>query len=217
MNDDELEQIRLHSAGATVRHNSPFTNLNSYQNENEINQEFRNNWVIPFYFNLNNTDNEWINNMVKLYPKITDEVILKNLGDFNWRTRSTGAFFTALKNKKEFIEIIGTHLLKSEVCYAGRTYAKTLAFFNEDHGNEYLEKYLKYYLKQKSLYFDQAAVLISIKYLDKINGTNKVENHLSDWKEYISDKPHFEENLGITEFESEIEVIKKIISIADKG
>ena len=128
MEDDKLNNaIKLHSAGATAKHMSPFENLKSYQYEIEMNQSFREKWVIPFYFKLHRNDNEWINKIVEVYQEISDEVILKNLGEFNWRTRSTGAFFASIKDKKEYIDIIGTHLIKSEVCYSGKTNAKVLA------------------------------------------------------------------------------------------
>jgi len=189
MKDKNLEEsIRLHIAGATVRHQSPFENLESYKNEIEVDQDFREKWVIPFYMKLSKTNEEWINKVAGIYHEISDEVILKNLGDFNWRTRSTGAFFAAVKGKKELIDIIGIHLLKSEVCYAGRTYAKVLAYFNEKKGNEYLERYLEYYLKQKHLHFDQINVFEAVKYLDEINGTNNLKNHITVWNEYAKDK-----------------------------
>lgn len=214
MEDDKLnEAIRLHSAGATVRHRSPFEELESYQNEIEIDQSFREEWVIPFYFELHRNDEEWVTKIAELYPKINDEVILKNLGDFDWRTRSTGAFFAAIKDKKEYIEIIGTHLIKSEVCYAGRTYAKVLGYFNDEKGNEYLERYLDYYLKRKDLYFDQGDVFQAVKYLDEINGTNKIDKYVDDWNEYVKGKfpdDDGKEEMEIDGLKRQIETIEKI-------
>lgn len=207
--DRSNEGIKLHSAGATVIHKSPFDELVSYKNEIEIDQTFRNEWVIPFYFDLHRDDQEWVKKIAELRPKITDDVILKNLGDFNWRTRSTGAFFAAVKDKRSYIEIIGTHLLKSEVCYAGSTYAKVLAYFNDSKGNAYLESYLEYYLKQKNLYFDQSAVFVALTYLDEINGTNKVDVFKDLWNVYT--KGQFQkEKIQIERFKKQIETIHKI-------
>ncbi|MEZ4888534.1 MAG: DUF6000 family protein [Chitinophagales bacterium] len=218
MEDEKLnEAIKLHSAGATVMHKSPFENLQSYQNEIEIDQLFRRKWVIPFYLKLHRNDNEWINKIVGIYQEISDEVILKNLGDFNWRTRSIGAFFAAIKDKSEFIEIIGTHLIKSEVCYAGRTYAKVLAYFNDEKGNEYLERYLEYYLKQKDLYFDQINVFRAVKYIDETNATNKIERYLNDWKEYAKGKFLYDEEdkeIETDDLRQQIETIEKIKNMA---
>jgi len=38
--DDLNEQVRLHSAGATVRHKSTFADLPSYRNAEELSQDF---------------------------------------------------------------------------------------------------------------------------------------------------------------------------------
>ena len=78
-------------------------------------------------------------------------LMLKNLGDFNWRTRSTGSYFASIKQAYHLEDIIGTHLLKSEVCYAGAEYAKTIASFNTSKSPNYLKKYLTYYLKKPEL------------------------------------------------------------------
>jgi len=185
MKKENLSDIQLHSAGAIVRHKSPFENLNSYRNDIEISKEFRKEWVIPFYFELNNQSDEWINRMIELKPKINEEIILQNLGDFDWRTRSTGSYFAAIKKSSHLEDIIGTHLLKSEVCYAGSEYALTLASFNTSKSVDYLDKYLEYYLKQPQLYFDQSSVITAMKYLDEVNNTNNTEKHLKNWEDFL--------------------------------
>jgi hypothetical protein len=187
-NQDLSDEIKLHIAGATVRHSNPFEELNSYINRVEISQSFREKWVIPFYFELNNQSNEWIEKMIQLKPNISDDVILQNLGDFDWRTRSTGAYFASIMNKTEYTDIIGTHLLKSEVCYAGSQYAITLASFNTNKATEYLNKYLDYYLKRTELDFDQTQAMSAIKYLDQLNGTNYSELHTNQWNEFRQSK-----------------------------
>ena len=185
MDEKTKRDLELHVAGATIRHKNPFEALESHQNVEKIDPEFIKKWVRPFYFELNREDDEWIEMMAKLLPEISDEVILKNLGDFNWRTRQTGSFFASLKNEKEFTEIIGTHLLKSEVCYAGREYAVTLSFFNTKESLDYLHQYLDYYLLHPELPFDQSDVISAVKYLDEINHTNHVSKHMKDWQTYI--------------------------------
>lgn len=122
-----LSDIEPHSAGATVRHTGRFDELKTYKNKEDISQEFRNVWVLPYYMNLGANDSDWIKQIVSVKEQITDEIVLKNLGNFNWRSRSTGSFFASIKESVHFTDIIGTHLLKSEVCYAGKEYAKTLA------------------------------------------------------------------------------------------
>ena len=51
-------------------------------------------------------------------PEIDKSIVSQLLGDFNWRMRSVGARFATYMNYREFEDIIGVHLLKSEVCYA---------------------------------------------------------------------------------------------------
>src|SRR5690606_22239943 len=81
--------------------------------------------------------------------------------------------------------IIGIHLLKSEVCYAGSEYAITLASFNSERSVYYLNQYLEYYLTKPELYFDQGSVIIALKYLDELNSTNNTEKHLRNWESFI--------------------------------
>lgn len=186
MKKENLTNIQLHSAGATVQHISPFEDLVSYVNETEISQAFREEWGIPFYFELNNQSDEWIKKIIQLKPLISEDVILQNLGDFDWRTRSTGSYFAGIKNALQFQEIIGIHLLKSEVCYAGSEYAITLALFNTERSVYYLNLYLEYYLTKPELYFDQGSVITAFKYLDEINSTNHVEKHLKNWENFVT-------------------------------
>jgi hypothetical protein len=127
------EQIKLHSAGATVRHLSNFDDLKSYYNGFELSQEFINKWVVPFYMEIGNYyDDNWVEKVKLISNEITKEVTLTLLGDFNWRTRLVGAYFSAVKNYKEQIEIIGTHFLKSEVCCVGHIYSLVLASYNDE-------------------------------------------------------------------------------------
>lgn len=184
MKKEDQTGIQLHSAGATVQHTSPFESLVSYENKVDISQEFREQWVIPFYFQLKNKSDAWVSKMIELKPEINEDIILRNLGDFNWRTRSTGSYFAAIKKSIHLESIIGTHLLKSEVCYAGIQYAFTIASFNTKESTAFLSRYLEYYLKRPELYFDQEAVITALKYLDEINGTDMVRKHLKNWKDY---------------------------------
>ncbi len=180
----KLSDIQMHSAGAIIQHRGIFGDLPTYTNKVEITQDFRDKWVIPFYFNIYKNDQLWIDQMITIKEQITEEIIFKNLGDFNWRTRSTGAYFAAIKDSSTFTEIIGNHLLKSEVCFAGKQYAITLAYFNTNLSVNYLNRYLEYYLLQTDLDFDQIPVAASLKYLDEINNTNHFQNHVENFRNY---------------------------------
>jgi hypothetical protein len=195
---------------------NPFAELIPYESETILGKPFIDKWVVPYYMELSRHDEEWFKQMEKIVPEITEEVILNNLGNSNWRNRAVGAYFVALKNRQEFIDIIGIHLIKSELTYAGRTYALVLASFNNDRGNEYLDIYLDYYLKQHNLYYDQAAVIAAIKYLDEVNGTNILNRHLAHWKEFVKDKQNWKEEINIDYFKQSIAVIGRIRNLPSK-
>jgi hypothetical protein len=212
MDDKEFEAIKLHVAGTTVRHTSPFDDLKPFKNDFKLTQDFINKWVIPFYMNIGNLDNDWIDKLTSIKNEITIDIIQKNLGDFNWRTRQTGAFFSAITNQTQFIDIIGTHLLKSEVSFAGAMYCKVLASFNTTKCVDYLNFYLDYYLTKPDLWFDQRNAMEAILLLDKLNSTSHFERHIGNWTAFIKNKPYWDKEIttdNLLEQLRIIEVIKK--------
>ncbi len=217
MDKKTKKQIELHTAGATVRHNNPFSGLESFKYKRPIDLDFVNKWVNPFYFNLNKQSNDWVNEMIRLKSELKEEIILRNLGDFNWRTRSTGSYFAAITQAYHLEDIIGVHLLKSEVCYAGDMYAKTLASFNTEKSVNYLNQYLNFYLKKPELYFDQDSVITALKYLDEINNTNYIENHIEDWIKFSNWRSNYTyrnlSNLKKTMPENTIEIENQLNEI----
>lgn len=188
MNENRQNEINLHSAGATVRHRSDFDHLKSHKNDFELSKEFIDQWVLPFYMEMRHTSGSWIEDLKQLKNEITEEVTLALLGDFNWRTRTVGAYLSAIKNYENQIDIIGVHLLKSEVCYAGDLYALVFAFYNNQKTIDYLNQYLDYYLQKPQLYFDQERVMETLVYLDGINGTNNYSKHLTQWEKMLQDR-----------------------------
>ncbi|MCW4469269.1 DUF6000 family protein [Flavobacterium sp. MFBS3-15] len=204
MVNNDLEKLKAHVAGATVVHTTPFADMISFKNDAELTQEFIDKWIIPYYMNLERTDDDWISQICDLKPTITKDVIENCLGDFNWRTRQVGAYFAAITNRPEFIDIIGVHLLKSEVCYAGTMYAKVMAYFNTPGSVGYLNTYLDYYLKQPDLWFDQQDVLTAIAYLDKQNGTANFNKHSENWEKFIENKPYWKKEIETAQFEKQI-------------
>jgi hypothetical protein len=149
-NNDDATEIALHVSGATVRNQSPFDELESHRNEKELTEEFIDKWVMEFYMNsISNPDQETIAKFAAAAKEITPEIVKQLLGDFDWRPRIVGAYFAAIKGYNELRDIIGIHLLKSEVCYAGYGYALALAVFADEKSKTYLSLYLDYYLKRK--------------------------------------------------------------------
>ena len=208
--DDLAKQVALHVAGATVGHQSDFSELPAWQNAEPLTQAFIDTWAIPFYLRLDDTDAAWKAQLLAARPYLTDEVIGQLLGDFNWRTRQTGAFFAALQGDTHWIDVIGTHLLKSEVCYAGRVYAFVLAAFNTSACTIYLDRYLAYYLAQPDLWFDQRQVLEALTYLDEINGTNVAEKHLAGWWSFTANKPHWDQEIETNHLRTQLAFLASV-------
>lgn len=210
MDDKEIEAIKSHVAGATVRHTPPFDDLKPFKNNFELTQNFIDTWVIPYYMNIGHSDNDWINKLTSIKNEITTDIIQNNLGDFNWRTRQTGAFFSAITKQTQFIDIIGTHLLKSEVCYAGGVYCKVFASFNLPKCVDYLNLYLDYYLTKSDLWFDQRDAMEAILYLDKLNTTNHFDRHINNWTEFIKNKPYWDKEIKTDNLEKQLNVIQTV-------
>lgn len=210
MDERTKKSIELHVAGATVRHRNPFEDLESYKSEIEIDKEFIDKWVIPFYMvGLNNTD-QFISDFRKVKLDLNIDIAKILFGDFNWRTRIVGAYFSAIKNYVELEDIIGNHLLKSEVCYAGGGYCLALASFNTEKGIEYLKEYLEYYLTRKDLHFDQRIAMSALNWTDKKNGTNEMNSFLPKYQDWVSDKYSQDINQSIANFEKQIEQLNQI-------
>jgi hypothetical protein len=210
MDDKQLESIKMHVAGATVQHKSPFDSLRPFNNDFDLSRKFIDEWVAPFYQKLARADKEWIDQLISIKCEIKKDIIQTCLGDFNWRTRQTGAFFAAMLGETNFIDIIGTHLLKSEVCYAGSVYCKVLASFNTTKCVEYLNLYLDYYLSKPDLWFDQKAAMQALLFLDKRNATNYLERHVSNWQEFIRNKPNWEKEISTAGLEKQLAVIETV-------
>ena len=188
MEEELKKQLELHSAGATIRHKSPFQELEHYSNKIKIENDFIKKWVVPFYMFIINNPNEFIQKLEPIKPELNLEIVKKLLGDFNWRTRIVGAYFASIMDFKEVEDVIGIHLLKSQVCFAGKGYCMYLAANNTQKGVDYLKKYLDYYLTRKDLYYNQEEAICALKWTDAMNGTNEVNNYLDLYNNWASEE-----------------------------
>jgi len=205
--NNETEEIALHVSGATVRHRNPFESIEVPRNEEELSEDFIEKWVNPFYMNsLSNAEEATIHEFADAANEITIDIVKKLLSDFDWRTRITGAFFAAINNYNEVQDIIGRHLLKSEVCYAGSGYCLALATFGSDDAKNYLAAYLDYYLDRKDLWFDQADAFCALEYLDK----EKADKLLNKWNSFVSDKEYWSLEKSRKHFNSCMLTLEKI-------
>lgn len=212
MNEKIKKRLELHSKGATVIHRNPFENLEHFDNGYELSKEFIDKWVIPFYMADINDKEAYINLLKTVKAELKPNIIKQLLGDFNWRTRSTGATFATLLDLNKFEEIIGIHLLKSQVCYAGQHYSLALASFNTPNSINYLEKYLEYYLQRNELYFDQNSAMAALIYLDKKNNTGNAKKFQPLWDNFVVNKPHWDLNTTIKHFNHHMKLIEAIKS-----
>jgi hypothetical protein len=186
-NEDER---RLHTAGATVRHRSPFVHLDVPARHVNPDRDFILKWVQPFYLqNLAEESAPFVEAVRRVAPELTEDVIAELLSYFNWRPRIVGAYFVATKRFASFGDQIGRLLLRSDVCDAGRGYCVALARLNSSASVEYLEEYLRYYLSRVDLWFDQGFAMAAVGYLDEQNNTTRRAGFEPQWQRFIEDKP----------------------------
>jgi hypothetical protein len=205
--NDESDEIALHVSGATVRHRNPFETIDVPRNEVPLTQDFSDKWVAPFYMSrLWGADEQVISSFMTAAKEIDPDIVSKLLGDFDWRARICGAYLAAVKNYKQFEDIIGKHLLKSEVSYAGAGYCLALAIFETDNAKNYLKTYLEYYLDRNDLWFDQADAFCAIEYLDK----TLADGLFNKYQDFVSDKPYWNLDQSKKHFKDSILTIKKI-------
>ena len=212
LTDAQIKDLQLHVAGSTVRH-THFDELEYFKNIEELQPDFIEKWVVPFYMvNLNKT--EYLDKFKEISDQLSENIVKKLLGDFNWRTRIVGAIFSAIMNYKSFEEQIGTLLLKSEVTYAANGYVLALARFNSSKSVEYLRQYLDHYLNQKDLWFDQDDVMATLKWLDNQNGTTNHLDFLDNWNKFTSDKENWNLDKAYQRIQNEMSAIEELSELA---
>ncbi|HND18816.1 MAG TPA: DUF6000 family protein [Acidobacteriota bacterium] len=187
MDQNHLDKVLLHTAGATVRHQSPFHDLPVLTRLTPMNHDQFLHWVKPFYMTDLQSE-EFAERFLPVRNEITIDLVKDLLAEFNWRPRLVAALFAAIKNFDELETSIGHLLLRSEVCDAGRAYCLALATFNTPESVHFLRCYLDYYLKQKHLWFDQGDAMAALGYLDQQNGTDVLTEFLPAWEEFNANK-----------------------------
>lgn len=205
---NNLSPQELHSAGAVIKHDSPFNNLNTLKNNACLEQSFIDNWVLPFYQeSLYELSENFLLKFEEINKEVNHQVIEKLLGEFNWRPRSVGGVFAAIKNYVEFKDNIGKLLLKSELSYAGTSYCLALAAFESDDTNSYLKRYLEHYLDKKELYFEQGVAMAALNWIDQKHNSNELDIYLIRWKKFTEDKPSWNLEQFITNFNKQMDSI----------
>ena len=99
--NSETVDIALHVAGATVRHRNPFENMEAPRNDDELSKEFIEKRVTSFYMtHLALAGETTIATFARAAKEINIDIVRTLLGDFNWRTRITGAYFAAINYRE---------------------------------------------------------------------------------------------------------------------
>jgi hypothetical protein len=87
------ELLRLHVAGATVRHAGPFSDLEVPCSWNRLDRAFLETWVVPFYMAFmggRSPLGEQLEHLKRIWSSIDQEIVARLLEDFDWRPRTVG-------------------------------------------------------------------------------------------------------------------------------
>jgi transposase InsO family protein len=128
--DRALSDIELHTAGATVRHVSPFAKVVVPVTDERINEVLRDRWVIPLYMRVlrgGGNNNALQSALARLRDEIDLPVVTSLLSYFDWRPRIVAAWLAAVRELTTLDDHIGRLLVRSDVCYAGRTFLRNRA------------------------------------------------------------------------------------------
>src|SRR5471032_297464 len=211
-----MNPLQLHSAGATVAHTSPFAALEVPMDTGMLASELRETWVQPLYFGIHKAAAQDF--LVGNAHCITVELISQLLANFDWRSRTVGAYLVAVSDKAELTTWIDRLLLRSDVCYAGAAYCFALAAINSEESIAFLEEYLSYYLSQTELWFDQAHAMAALSYLDDVNGTARAAHYGEEWASFVANKTNWnlEESIArFTESMIKLQNIRSRIALDD--
>ena len=189
----------------------PFFNLSSFKNEFGLDTEFYCKWM-DYNFALTNFEptDDWILSTILVKEEITKQVVLDLLGEYDWRSRTCGAFLSAVTDEQSAIDIIGVHMLKEDLCCSHSTYCQVLASFNTSKSIEYLELYLKYYLRKPSNYQGEEDTIKALLYLDEVNSSQLFQNYEASWLDFLSRNKKRSVNLDMEHFRRSVAIIEKI-------
>jgi len=182
----------FHSAGAIVRHVSPFSTLDVPLDVGPPDSAFIERWIRPFYQHCLGAFQSLEGPLRPVYGTIDEPLVRSLLAFFDWRPRLTGAIFAALRRLTALTDQIGRLLLRSDLSDAGTGYCLALARFDTPASATYLHTYLDFYLRQRDLYFDQGMAMAALTYLDAAHETNHAAALTPLWESFVANKPHWD-------------------------
>jgi len=203
-----MTPAELHSAGAIVRHRSPFATLPVPTTR--VASETLPDWSRSL-FRTGLFDPEEAASLVgENLPLVNADLVLALLSEFNWRPRIVGAYLSALRGFHSLEQDLGNLLLRSDVCYAGSAYALVLGHFNTTRSLRFLTDYLDYYLTRRDLWFEQRDVLATVSCLDERNGTAISKPYERLWRDYVEDKPNVRLDAGIDHVRGHLQSLERL-------
>lgn len=203
-----MTSAELHSAGATVRHHSPFSNLEVPLADASGAPE----WAMPLFRTSVADCADVVTLVGSNLARVDVELVTRLLGVFNWRPRLIGGYLAAIKVMVPVERWLGHLLLRSDVCYAGDAYCAALARLNTPRAIGYITDYLDYYLTQPELWFDQATALSALTYLDRRNGTSRAAIFEAPWRAFVRNKPNWDLARSVAAFEKVMLEIERAVS-----
>lgn len=211
----DYHAVERHVAGATVTHTSPYAELSVPTTDAPLPVDVRETWVKPLYFGLQKPHvRPFVASHLHL---VDDDLVSQLLTSFDWRPRTAAAYLAALSGRKAFTTRLGRLLLRSDVCFAGTAYCLALAEFNSPESVAFIDEYLSYYLTRKDLWFDQAAAMGAITYLDRVNGTDVRARHLAAWSGFIEDKRNWSLASSVALFEQDMATLRALKNDDSQG
>jgi hypothetical protein len=187
----EMSGAALHSAGAVVRHASPFATLEVPQVFELPPQPFIDRWVKPFYMACLSQLSELEAPLALVRADVDEPLVTSLLSYFNWRPRIVGGVFAAVWRVASLEEHIGRLLLRSDVCFSGAAYCHALVRLNTPRAARFLREYLEYYLTRTDLWFNQMDALAALRLLDEANLTQHAAELEPIWAEFAKTKPNW--------------------------
>lgn len=162
--------------------------------------ELRTKWVVPYYLQFlhaNYLADERAEEPRAFKKRVDaalaeiDEGIVSLLLAEHWREQITASYFAGLKGWSQYADTIGNLLVQSVACYAGQGYCFALACFADETSVKYLQKYLRIYLAQPQLYYDQYWAMPALIWIDERKGTQHSAEFLKPgglWETFVAGK-----------------------------
>jgi hypothetical protein len=202
-------------AGATVVPVHPFGSRQVVQSERKVSDAEWEEWVEPFHMVVPFPNDAIATKLSESRNSITTEFVTALLGEFNWRTRTVGAYLAAVFKMEDLMPGIGNMLLQSDVCCVGRTYAVALASRGPHFCVPIYLEYLRYYLTQPQYNFDQMHVYAALR--SQTKGLSEYDLDLSEVEKLwisFTDRRDFYKSIDIQsnvrQFENELAFLVNI-------